>query len=190
MYKTLIFTGPSAIGKTHVANELLKRYPEHFEQAKTYTTRQPRQNEKMADRIFVSEDIFFKMISKVEFLVYGKFGDNWYGFTVDSVKPKNKHLLLNAWPEIIPQFCAYNHVTVVGMQAPKEYQRLLTGRMRNRGDDMDTIKKRMKLISKDQEELVKNTSIINKHGIIFEVTDDNTIQNYIIPWVIKSFGII
>lgn len=182
-YKTVIFAGPSAVGKTYIANELMRLFPEQFEQAKLYTTRSPRLGEVATDRIFVDRDTFAQMISERRFVVHDEFGGNLYGFTPESLEPKNKHLLVNAWPWLVPQFSALPHGIAIGMQPPKDWKTLLVNRMKLRGDDESTIEKRLKLIEKDYKDLEINKETVKRHGAFFVVKDNDTVHSEIMPWI-------
>ena len=183
MKKTLAFAGPSAVGKTYIASLLLSTYPELFEQAKLYTTRAPRPGETGADRIFIPEETFSEMAKRGDFVVHGIFGGNHYGFTPESLHPKNKHLLVNIWPWLIPQVSKLDHAVIIGMQAPTDWKSLLIQRMRARGDSEETIAKRLTLIAKDIKDLSAHKAITEAHGKYFVIQDDTTIEAEIIPWI-------
>lgn len=182
-YKTIVFAGPSAIGKTYAANELMRQYPGYFEQAKLYTTRPPRPGENSTDRIFVDKAKFIEMARKDLFVVHDEFGGNMYGFTKDSLYPKDKHLLVNAWPWLIPQFSALEQAVIVGLQAPDDWQSMLVERMKKRGDNQQTIQKRLQLIIKDSSDLLTNKSLVNQTGKYFTISDDEVIPRQVLPWI-------
>lgn len=184
--RTFVFAGPSAVGKTYIAELLMKLYPNSFEQAKLYTTRKPRQNETPTDRIFISLEEFVKLAQQGKFIVHEEFGGNYYGFDHNSLYPKDKHLLVNAWPWLIPQFSALTHTVIVGMQAPKDWKNLLVTRMERRGDTQETIQKRLKLIAKDNADMELHKKIVQKHGNFFIIQNDKTIPEEILPWL-KTF---
>ncbi len=189
MHQTIVFSGPSAVGKTYIANELLKLFPESFEQAKVHTTRQPRKNEILADRAIVSENQFSKMVANGEFIIHGKFGGNWYGFTAESLHPTDRHLLINTWPLLIPEFTKLKHVIIIGMQAPKNNRQVLIERMKKRGDSDEIIEKRLDLIEEDTSDLEKYTFLIKKSGAFFVIENDEIIKQQIIPWLFKKLAL-
>lgn len=188
-YKTIVFAGPSAIGKTYIAEQLISLFPDKFEQAKLYTTRPQRTGEIATDRIFLTTSEFDSMVNNSEFLVHSEFGGNMYGFASDSLYPKNKHLLVNAWPWLIPQFYKIKHVIIVGMQPPTDYLKLLESRMSSRGDSRETITKRLELIARDKDDLEKYFALVKKSGAYFIIEDDETVPEQIIPWITKLLGI-
>jgi guanylate kinase len=188
--KTLVFAGPSAVGKTYIAELLIRNYPNVFEQAKLYTTRKPRIGEKASDRIFISETSFESMVKRKTFIVHDTFSGANYGFTPECLYPKDKHLLVNAWPWLIPQFSTIPGVIIIGMQIPDKWEKLLELRMMNRGDNEETITIRKKLIEKDASNLSQNKRITEKHGRYFTVKSDETIPDEIMPWIIRSLNLL
>jgi len=183
--KTIVFAGPSATGKTYAADLLIKKYPEQFEQAKLYTTRPRRLSESANDRVFVTTKKFNDMKTSGDFLISDEFGGNLYGFDRSSLYPRNKHLLVNAWPWLINDLSRMKHVIIVGMQAPLDWENFLVRRMVERGDSENTIKKRKVLITKDVRELHENKTIVKNHGEYFYIENDSVITGEIIPWIEK-----
>jgi len=75
----LVLSGPSGVGKTTIAHELLRRFGGHF--SVSCTTRQPSSGEhEGVDYRFVSEDAFQRMVREDAFLEHAMvFGRSWYG---------------------------------------------------------------------------------------------------------------
>jgi len=75
----LVLSGPSGVGKTTIAHELLRRFGGHF--SVSCTTRAPSAGEREAvDYRFVSEDTFQRMVREDAFLEHAMvFGRSWYG---------------------------------------------------------------------------------------------------------------
>jgi len=188
-YKTVAFAGPSAVGKTYIADQLMQLFPEKFEQAKLHTTRKPRTDENATDRIFVTDKEFSEMVEKSSFLFHDTFGGNRYGFTKDSLVPKDKHLLVNIWPWLCEKVSKLPHAVIVGLQAPDNWESLLVQRMKNRGDSEKTIETRKKLISKDVIDLENNKKTVETHGVYFMINDNNTISQQVIPWLDEKLGL-
>jgi guanylate kinase len=189
MLTTIIFVGPSAVGKTYIAEQLIKNYPSTFEQAKLYTTRQQRAGEIPTDRIFVTEEEFESMVQDGGFLTDSEFGGCRYGFTKNSIYPTDKHLLLNAWPWQSIEYSKLDHVLLVGMQAPINWGKLLRNRMKDRGDSSDSIAKRISLIEKDIKDMENNRSFISKSGKYFTIENNETITVEILPFIIERLGL-
>ena len=73
-------SGPSAVGKTSVATEILNRRADLFERVVTCTTRTPRGTEKHGvDYYFMSEQEFLTRKSDEEFLEDSHVYHNYYG---------------------------------------------------------------------------------------------------------------
>ena len=182
--KTLVITGPSAVGKTYLAGLLIQDYPLLFKQAKVYTTRIPRAGESGTDRIFVEKNVYFKMLNNNDFLVSGKFGGNYYGFNRESIFPtKNQHLIVNAWPAILDKFVAFDHTVLVGLQAKKSNLSLLQQRMLSRGDTNEAIEARLKLIVKDIRDLNNHSKTFDYKGKIFMIDNDHAIKDKVVTWL-------
>ncbi len=91
-----IITGPSAVGKTTVAKELLKNLP-NFKPAVTYTTRQKR-DWQTEDKVmnYTDPDTFRQMIDNDEFIEWAQVYDNFYGThkpSIEKILEKNSVLL-------------------------------------------------------------------------------------------------
>ncbi len=179
----VVFIGPSAIGKTFAANELIKEHPESFEQPKLYTTRLKRINETMSDRITVTKEKFADMVENGEFAVYGNFAGNRYGYTSGALRVTENHILINAWPALTPQFAEIKNCLLIGMQPPDNYESLLIDRMKRRGDNIETINKRIDFIQRDIQDLKSNSKLISNEGKIFTVNNDSSVFTDVLPWI-------
>ncbi|MBI5254365.1 guanylate kinase [Candidatus Falkowbacteria bacterium] len=74
-----IITGPSGVGKTTVGLALLKQMP-NMHRVVTYTTRQPRPNEKNGiDYNFIKVEEFLNRKDKGDFFEHAEVYDNYYG---------------------------------------------------------------------------------------------------------------
>ena len=112
---SIIFAGPSAVGKTYIADLLLKKYPREFEHAKLYTTRKRRSNEHVTDRIFVTDNEFKKLVESKSIIIHDEFGGNVYGYSKECFVASSQHKLLNTWPWLVPEFSKLKNVIVIGM---------------------------------------------------------------------------
>jgi guanylate kinase len=75
----LVLSGPSGVGKTTIAHEMLRRFGGHF--SVSATTRAPTNDEKNGvDYSFVTPEVFQKMIDQKLFIEFAQvFGRSWYG---------------------------------------------------------------------------------------------------------------
>ena len=85
MKRVLIIAGPSAVGKTTVAKEILDRSL-GFELSRSATTRAPRGDGHDQEYIYLSENEFRKRINAGEMLEYTEYGKNLYGTPVSEIK--------------------------------------------------------------------------------------------------------
>ncbi len=77
--KLIVLTGPSGVGKTTVANQLLEDLP-NLTKLVTYTTRQPREGEEDGVHYnFVSEENFKAKIEAGEMFEWATVYDKYYG---------------------------------------------------------------------------------------------------------------
>lgn len=150
----LILVGPSASGKTEVANILIQKYG--MKRMITYTTRQIRVGEiNGVSYHFISKSEFLKMKDDDEFVESTYYNDNYYGTRKSDVSNEKIVILepngVNAFFEKMP-----NDIKVVFLKASKDIRR---ERMYNRGDKEELIKKR--LINDDIAFQEKNISHID-----------------------------
>ena len=75
----LVLSGPSGVGKTTIAHEMLRRFGGYF--SVSATTRAPTNEEKNGvDYSFVSPEVFQQMINQKLFIEFAQvFGRSWYG---------------------------------------------------------------------------------------------------------------
>ena len=87
LYKPLIITGPSGVGKgTLIKNLNSQKYASLFEFSVSYTTRQARPGENDGtDYCFVSKYQFDEMVDKDEFIEYQLVHGNYYGTSKQQV---------------------------------------------------------------------------------------------------------
>lgn len=77
--KLIIITGPSGVGKTTIAEEVIRREPT-IKKWITYTTRPPRPTEVDGREYhFIDEETFNRMKDAGEFLEHAKVYNYWYG---------------------------------------------------------------------------------------------------------------
>ncbi|PIR66615.1 MAG: guanylate kinase [Parcubacteria group bacterium CG10_big_fil_rev_8_21_14_0_10_36_14] len=93
----IVITGPSGVGKTTIALELLKKN-KSIKRVVTYTTRKRRDSERDGrDYNFISEKIFKIMLDRGEFFEHAKVYENFYGNSLKDIKKlckKNRFVLM------------------------------------------------------------------------------------------------
>lgn len=188
-YKTIVITGPSAVGKTYLADKIHGLYPEIFTNARLYTTRKARPNQQETDRIFIEKSDFDNKVKTKKILIHGEFGNNLYGYSKEALIPTTKNILVNTWPGLLPQFKTTDKLILIGLQAPSDWLTILTQRMKDRGDNKKTIIKRLRLIRKDTRDLETNRKLIENKGKLFTIKDNSTIEEEVIPWLVKELGL-
>ena len=85
MRDALIIVGPSCVGKTTVANELLCRQGK-FELVRSATTRAPRGDGNDGEYIYLTREEFFSRVESGEMLEYMEYGDNLYGTPISELE--------------------------------------------------------------------------------------------------------
>lgn len=184
MKKIIVVVGPSGIGKTYLAKELLKKYSSEITEIRIYTTRKQRTSEQNSpDRIFINHHEFNQMKERGEFWFYGEFHNNLYGFTRESLQPKDKHLIVNVWPYAVPEFLQLDGSILVGLAIRSSDITLLKERMKARGDSNATIKERLPLIQRDSQDLETQKMNFRASDRLFYIKDDRTIPEEVIPWL-------
>jgi len=77
--KIIIIVGPTAVGKSTVINELLKKHPD-WRTVQSYTTRERRINEDDSKRyVFVSREQFHQLKKEGKIIEAEEYASNWYG---------------------------------------------------------------------------------------------------------------
>lgn len=183
MGKLLVVTGPSGVGKTYLAEQLIKLHPKLFASVQLYSTREPRPNERPTDRIFISRKEFANKQRRREFAFSGTFLGNQYGYTFASLKPHSKHLIVNAWPALIPELSLLPNIVLLGLTVDEESLPLLQQRMIQRGNTLAHVRERTSIIQRDIQELERIRHLIEDKGNVFTIKDDSTMSGLVIPWV-------
>ncbi len=81
----LMIAGPSAVGKTTVASELLRLRPDVFSLARSATTRAPRGDGHDDEYIYLTVGEFLRRCEAGEMLEYTEFGGNYYGTPLSEI---------------------------------------------------------------------------------------------------------
>lgn len=186
----LIFVGPSAIGKSFAASMLSGMFPDHFARVRVYTTRRKRGSEQhTSDRVFLSAEEFEQMARCGEFSINERFAGNQYGIRKDDLKLTDHYLIADAPPQWLPQFLPYEDAVFIGLQACHDYWTLLDARMKARGDSREIRSTRKSRIETDIQDLERLSPFVNRYGKVFQVKDDRTVPDIVVPWIIKRLGL-
>ena len=176
----LLIFGPSGIGKSYLAEAVVNKWPMNFEIGAVTTTRQPRANEETKDREFVTDIEFDALIRAGDFLLHDVYDNNRYGCR-KSLESDEEIFVTNIWPTLVPDFLAETSAIPILLTSPSND--FLRERMSARGDDAETIRRRIAIAMQDQAFLQKYEDEISARGQIFEIRDDNTIDHKILPWI-------
>ncbi len=174
-----VISGPSAVGKTSVANELLKQKKINLQRIITCTTRAKRNGEvEGVDYFFMSKDEFLRHSENGDFAEMSEVYGNYYGILVSTIKEKieqgiNALLVIN-WEGFLKIKRSFKENVIGFFLLPPSLKDLET-RIRSRGTDSENIiKQRMNMITEDMRHKdefdfrVKNVKIADAASEIFE----------------------
>ncbi|KAM5145759.1 55 kDa erythrocyte membrane protein [Mantella aurantiaca] len=103
--KTLVLIGVSGVGRSHIKNTLLTKYPERFSYPSPHTSRPAKRGEEDgAAYHFVSVEVMSKAISENLFLEYGSFSGFMFGTkfqTVTDIHKEGKVAVLDIEPQTL-----------------------------------------------------------------------------------------
>jgi guanylate kinase len=190
MRKLLVLAGPSAIGKSYTARTLVESFPDDFAYAPVHTTRPRRTVEnRAAERIFVSDEVFRRMAQDGAFFAHEAFAGFFYGYSMEHLRPTDKHLVIDISPYLLPGLTQHSDVVFVGMQAPPSFRELSEERMIERGDSDKIRDARHPFIERDIRDLDTLRPLIDQYGKLFYVQDNDTVPSQIIPWVRQTLNL-
>lgn len=134
----LILVGKAASGKDHLKKRIEER---GFKSGISYTTRQPRQNEKEGeDYYFVSEEQFDQLIESGEMLEWMEF-NNWkYGLSIEEFEKADVMIMSKDGLDMLPK--EYRNRCLVIYLDISRMKRI--ERLNDRKDPNDSVWRRMK----------------------------------------------
>ena len=181
--KIVVITGPSAVGKDAVADELIKWVP--LKKIVTTTTRTMRHGEKRGvDYHFVSRQRFEEMIEKDLLTEFTEFGEHYYGRQrKDMRKPALEGfvplLLVDPMEALEIQKNSPEALTIF---IKPESLNVIKKRLIARGSSLDEIDKRLYSSKKAMEkEPIFAYSVVNKDGKLEETVKlvRKIVRNYL-----------
>uniref|UniRef100_A0A8C4I6C0 55 kDa erythrocyte membrane protein n=1 Tax=Dicentrarchus labrax TaxID=13489 RepID=A0A8C4I6C0_DICLA len=120
--KTLVLIGAPGVGRSHIKNALLTKYPEKFSYPAPHTTRPPRKDEENGQGYyFISNEAMTKCISGNELLEYGSFQGNMFGTkieTIQKIHEQGKIALLDIEPQTLKVLRTADFAPLVVFIAP------------------------------------------------------------------------
>ncbi|XP_051955348.1 55 kDa erythrocyte membrane protein-like isoform X2 [Xyrauchen texanus] len=120
--KTLVLIGAPGVGRSHIKNSLLSKYPEKFAYPAPHTTRPPKKDEENGkEYYFISNDEMTKCIVGNELLEYGSYQCHMFGTkieTVHKIHEQGKIALLDVEPQTLKVLRTVEFAPLVMFIAP------------------------------------------------------------------------
>lgn len=198
MNHVFVITGPSGVGKTHLAHELSKR---GLYLLKVYTDRAPRHTEQsVTDRVYITKKEFDKH-SAEDFAYWFEFQDNRYGYMRNEINANlnsNKNMVTNIIPSCVSDFVKSVPQTVViylniGLDKFDLLKKRMIKREISKNDTKEEklmknakIEKRLEFARNELtyfDEII-NTSFVNSLSKVFNILDDSTLYKEVIPYIV------
>ncbi len=151
--KLFVISAPAGTGKTTLVRMLLQEFS-CVRQVLSYTTRKPRKEEKEgSDYFFISQEEFFQMREKKEFLEWVNIFGNYYGSSkkfIEKQEQKGHHLIMVIDTQGALQIKEKREAVFIFLHPPsvKELQR----RLEDRGAQTEEeLKERLKKAEKERK---------------------------------------
>ncbi|XP_060941550.1 55 kDa erythrocyte membrane protein [Limanda limanda] len=120
--KTLVLIGAPGVGRRHIKNALLTKYPDKFSYPAPHTTRPQRKDEENGQEYyFISNDAMTKCITGNELLEYGSFQGNMFGTkleTIQKIHEQEKIALVDVEPQTLKVLRTADFAPLVVFIAP------------------------------------------------------------------------
>ncbi|XP_068600177.1 55 kDa erythrocyte membrane protein [Brachionichthys hirsutus] len=120
--KTLVLIGAPGVGRSHVKNALMTKYPDRFSYPVTHTTRPQRKDETNGQEYyFMSHEDMTKSVSENKLLEYGSFQGNMFGTkieTVQKIHEQGKTAVLDIEPQTLKVLRTADFAPLVVFIAP------------------------------------------------------------------------
>jgi len=159
---SLVFMGPSGVGKDTIINMLLEKNPEIFYKLPSYTTRKKREDEiDGKDYFFITKEEFKVMKDENKLMGIQEYNDNFYASNKSKlnelIKKGDKIIILNYNIETANRVKDEFDFNYIAILPPCEEE--LRNRLKNRGTKHEEMEKRMK-------NSLKEMKIINEANYI------------------------
>jgi len=180
--RNIVITGTSGVGKSFLEEELEKRGMSF--QLPKYTDRERRPGENPQKLISLTKEEFKKNRRNFFFtLEYGGFN---YGWKRKDLKKEPVSLAITQ--DSLEDFMKKNsNFLPIWLKIEENNLKLLKKRMEKRGDNKEKIEQRLKMSREEIKRNNKYEAIIKKYqGIIFEIKNDKTIFEEVIPVLAKK----
>ena len=168
---SLIFMGPSGVGKDTIINMLLEKYPEIFYKLPSYTTRKIREEDEVdgKDYFFITKEEFKVMKDENRLMGIQEYNNNFYASNKSKlnelIKKGDKIIILNYNIETANAIKDEFDFHYIAILPPCENE--LRNRLKKRGTKPEEMEKRMK-------NSLKEMKLINEANYIqFRVVNDD-----------------
>ncbi|MDP1603834.1 MAG: guanylate kinase [Legionella sp.] len=169
-----VLSGPSGVGKSTVLDHLLTKF-DHLEKLVSYTTREPRDNEKPGFSYkYISREKYAEMEDKGKFLQSVEYVGNYYGYTkkqILSVMQQGNNVVADVDYRALPILKAHfpNCITIFIVPPSRE---AVQSRLQSRGDLPEAIARRMQTYDETMEAIEDyEFKIVNKDGELSETLE-------------------
>ena len=181
MYEILLLSGVSGVGKTSIANWVVKSSRDIVE-AVSHTTRAPREGEVDGeDYYFISEEDFAEMSMAGQFLETTEYRGNHYGYTYDTfTRPmdEGKQIVCVVDTEGVRQIrenFGDDIVCAIRVMCPGGAIELRKRLLERHGGDVEKVDARLNSLEGEQDELNSiryQGVVLNRYGFAHTATSD------------------
>ena len=179
---TLVFLGPSGVGKDTIINMLIKKYPKIFYKLISFTTRKIRKEEKEGvDYFYITKDKFEEMKNENQLFGILEYNDNSYASNKSEleklINKGEKIIILNYNIETANKVKDDFDFNFIALLPPNEKE--LRHRLEKRGTKPEEMEKRMKTSIKEIK-LINEANYIQSRFINDEINECFTkVENHI-----------
>src|SRR3989338_10031436 len=147
--RIISLTGPSGVGKSTVAKELLRKNPK-WRFVRSVTTRAPRETDLAGEYEYISVDEFKRLLRENKFMEFTKAHGNYYGHLYKTIfevmNTENSVSVTILTPDKVEEVRQFT----LGLMLPVfvyvgiENNHLLASRLKKRGDSDEQVARRLK----------------------------------------------